>query len=205
MRMNDDRIETGLDNVLLLAMIASVVLHMAALYSRIDWSSETTARLTPEHDAQSGFEIPIEFIPMRVQRGTESVVASATVQSIIEEANQNDAKIGSTPQAAGHYSFVRRQALLKNYLSEVREEIEKHKYASVWRREALVGNITVRFDILSDGSFRQIAVFGSSGNAVLDQAAVTAVELSNRKVKRPNTTGSRRIATSVVIKYQYGL
>lgn len=203
MNMTGEGIEPSLDNALLLAVIASVVLHLAALYSRIDWS--TTTFLASEDIKPAHIEIPVEFIPMQAQAVTETIISGETVHSIVEEATKESTNIASTRQQAGHYSFIRRQALLKNYLGEVREEIEAHKYVTVMRRQALVGNTTVRFDILADGSFRRVEVLRSSGNGVLDGAAVTAVEKSSAKVKRPSTTGSRKITTSVVIKYQFGL
>lgn len=202
--MNSEHIEPGLDNVFLLAVIASVVLHFAALYSRIDWST-TTTHLVPEEGEPAQIEIPIEFMPIRAQATTKAMVPSETVRSIVEEAEQDHGDIESTHQPQGHYSFIRRQVLLKRYLSEVREEIEAHKYATVTRHRSLVGNTTVCFDILADGSFHRIEILHSSGNPALDRAAVTAVEMSSNKVKRPNTTGSRKITTSAVIKYQFGL
>ena len=127
------------------------------------------------------------------------------VRSIVEEAKQKGADVGLASEPAGHYSFLRRQTLLKCYLAAVREKIETHKYAAVSNRRALVGNVTISFKILSDGSFRSANVLSTSGIAVLDRAGLVAVEMSSGKVKRSQATGSRSITTTVIIKYQYGL
>lgn len=197
--------EPGLDNVFLLALITSASLHLAALYSRVDWFAIPPAPATAVDNVAPAVEIPIEFIPQRAQAVTQTTMPGEIVRSIVEEAKQKGAESGLTNQRTGHYSFVRRQALMKRYLSEVREEIETHKYAAVSNRRALVGNVTISFKILSDGSFRGANVIGTSGFAVLDRAGLVAVEMSSGKVKRSQVTGSRSITTTVVIKYQYGL
>ena len=203
--MTTTSLDTGIDNVFLLALIASASLHLTALYSRVDWFATTPAPVNVVDDVMSRVEIPIEFIPLRAQAVTQAPVPVETVRSIVEEAKQQSVGVGLVSQPAGHYSFLHRQALLKRYLGAVREEIETHKYEMVSNRGELVGNVAVNFKILSDGSFRAVNVLSTSGTAELDRAAIAAVELSSGKVKRQQATGSRTIATTAVIKYQYGL
>lgn len=197
--------EPGLDNVFLLALIASVSLHLTAIYSRVDWFAMTPAPTSMAGNAAPAMEIPIEFIPQRAQAVTQTTVPGEVVRSIVEEAKQKGTDVGPASQPVGHYSFLRRQTLLKRYLAAVREEIETHKYAAISNHRTLVGNVTISFKILSDGSFRSANVLSTSGSAVLDRAGLVAVQTSSGKVNRSQATGSRSITTTVVIKYQYGL
>ncbi|MDX2607583.1 MAG: TonB family protein [Woeseiaceae bacterium] len=197
--------EGGLDNVLILALIASVSLHLVALYSRVDWSATISTSEVTADGAPSTLNIPIEFVSLGSQTFIQNTVPGETVRSIVEEAEHGSDASEPVSNKAGHYSFIRRQTLLKRYLVAVREEIEKHKYVLVKNPSSLVGNVTVRFRILADGSFRDVTLLSSSGTLTLDRAAVVAVETASGKAKRSKVTGSRPITTTAVIKYQFGL
>lgn len=197
--------ENNVDNVLLLALIISICLHFAVLYSRIDWTVHNVTSAGVANSPPSPIEIPIEFIPMQVENATKMAVPDEMVRSIVDAATREHSDIKPRSQATGHYSFLRQQTLLKRYLNSVREEIETHKYGTVANRTALAGNVTVEFQILSNGAFRRVKLLNTSGSSLLDRAAVTAVRRSSGKVKRSQTTGSRIITTTAIIKYQFGL
>ncbi|MDX2495772.1 MAG: TonB family protein [Desulfuromusa sp.] len=50
-----------------------------------------------------------------------------------------------------------------------------------------------------------VRILESSGDKLLDQSAVEAINKASGKTKRPQDTGFKTIHTSAVIKYQYGL
>ena len=99
-----------------------------------------------------------------------------------------------------------RQAQIKRYLIRLRKRIEAAKF--IPRQDgdnAMIGNVLIGFDITGNGAFKNIRVLRSSGFPRLDKKADHAVRRSCLGIKRPGATGTERIRTSVVIKYQYGL
>lgn len=87
----------------------------------------------------------------------------------------------------------------------MREAIEAKKFSALNQRVALIGHATIRFTINADGEFQGVGLSKSSGYEVLDAAALASVHEASGIVKRPQATGTQRLATSAVIKYQYGL
>lgn len=62
-------------------------------------------------------------------------------------------------------------------LAEIRAKIERAKdYPKLAKRMRLEGRPTVLFEINSDGSVKYVKVAGSSGEAILDEAAVETVK-----------------------------
>ena len=99
-----------------------------------------------------------------------------------------------------------RHAQIKRYLIRLRKRIEAAKFIPRKAGDnAMIGNVLIGFDINRSGAFKNVRVLRSSGFPRLDKKALHAVRLACLGVKRPGATGTERIRTSVVIKYQYGL
>lgn len=61
-------------------------------------------------------------------------------------------------------------------LTEIRKKIERTKqYPALAREQGVKGRVSVRFEMNQDGSVRSVNVIGSSGSALLDEAALATV------------------------------
>jgi TonB family protein len=89
------------------------------------------------------------------------------------------------------------------YLNAVSEAIHARRFVSAAADRSLIGLASFSFTIMSDGSFRGIALASSSGNRDLDKAAEAAVRSANGIVKRPPALGQEAIDLITVVKYQY--
>jgi protein TonB len=75
---------------------------------------------------------------------------------------------------------------LEGYFSAVRARIEAAKRYPPWaRRQGIEGRVTVAFRLTVGGDLAEARVQGSSGSAVLDQAAVEAVRRGAPYPRRP--------------------
>ena len=70
---------------------------------------------------------------------------------------------------------------------------------------SLIGVARCAFTITADGNFHDIHITISSGNSVLDAAALRAVQAASGSVRRPEQLGSIPLPVSFSVKYQYGL
>lgn len=199
--------------MLLLAAILSIVVHLMLAYSHIDMNSSvvlsTNVGQNSSNDPQAinteNMRLPIEFIPFDANSVELSFTSTDTIRKIVEEANAEGGKDRQLLKLQGYYSFNNRQVILKRYLAEVRQYIEAGKYTAALQRNVLVGNVTLHFDILVDGSFNKVAIVKVSGIEALDHAALSATIAASGKVKRPKAIGSNAISMYATIKYQYGL
>lgn len=199
-------------NVLLLSVIFSVVAHLIFAYSHFDMSSDLvhSTNIEQSSDMQQSItskniRLPIEFIPFAASSVKLSFTSTDTIRQIIEEANASAEEARQLPKLQGYYSFNDRQAILKRYLGEIRQHIEAGKYTAALQGSTLVGNVTLHFDILVDGSFNNVAIVRTSGVNALDRAALSAVVSASGQVKRPKVIGAKGISMSATIKYQFGL
>ncbi|NCC05027.1 MAG: hypothetical protein EOM37_13530 [Proteobacteria bacterium] len=114
-------------------------------------------------------------------------------------------------QAAGHDNEEknnpdkRRQAL-RQYVSCVREAIEQRKFQpSRQGLENLIGNARYSVTIAPDGSFNDIRLVRTSGEALLDRTAQLGILAASGVVKRPKIIGNAPLHLSVTVKYQHSL
>jgi TonB family protein len=203
-------------NVLVLSFIISILAHYIFSYIKIEHKSPKTVtssfqNLPLEIDKVNDYidlnnvQLPIEYVPFSASHLELSAMSTDIASAIIKAATgaSDDNKIYKSVQ--GYYSLNLKEASLKRFLYEVRKQIEIHKYADTTQGENLVGNVTVQFEILLDGSFINTKLYNSSGTESLDNAAVSAVVAASGKVKRPKILGSTTLPMTATIKYQFGL
>lgn len=81
-------------------------------------------------------------------------------------------------------------AATRAYLGRVRQALAREKrYPAVAQRLGIEGTVVVAFSIGSTGAFSRVAVAASSGNDILDQAALAAVSALSGRIPRPAETG----------------
>lgn len=93
---------------------------------------------------------------------------------------------------------------MRRYLHDVSDAIHARRLTTPGTSGCL-GTAWVSFAILPDGRFMQATLTTSSGNRVLDDAAVEAVRRASGTVARPRSTGSGTIALVLPVKFQLGL
>ncbi|CDM92101.1 energy transducer TonB [Xenorhabdus bovienii] len=75
---------------------------------------------------------------------------------------------------------------LDNYPSRLKQEVESHKrYPRKAKRMKQQGTVTIGFTLLNDGSFTAARVINSSGNSVLDDAALDAIARASSVGPKP--------------------
>lgn len=196
----------GTNNVLLVSLIISFVLHFALLQTEPGYFKFQEEIVLPSKAEE--IQIPIEFIP-----GAQSVTARQftaseleAVKKLVDEAGETKPIAKAQLKQSGYYSLNRARSALHRYLLAVREEIEKNKFVLVSSKYPnLVGNVKIGFSISGNGLFSNIRILEPSGDKLLDRTAMAAINRASGKIKRPKTTGYKTIQTSAVIKYQYGL
>lgn len=97
-------------------------------------------------------------------------------------------------------------SLIKSYLEYITEVIHDHRFVPSSRRYAgLIGNASFRIIIEADGRFNDIQMVSSSGNTLLDETALNAIQSVNGRIKRPDWTGKHTIRAVITVKYQHDL
>jgi TonB family protein len=196
----------GLNNILMISLIISFVLHFSLLQTDIDMMSIDEKIMLPVKEIN--IQIPIEFIPatQTVTTRQYSVSEIEAVQKLVTEADDSKTALNSQMKKVGTYSLNRARTALHHYLLAIREVIEKNKFTSEPSNYSnVVGNVIIGFSISASGSFSNMRIVESSGDHTLDKSALAAIKFVSGKIKRPKITGIQMIKTSAVIKYQYGL
>lgn len=143
-------------------------------------------------------EIPVTLVP-------ESEIPRRTIPAMNEKPVSMPASVDKLP-GKGIYTKAYKDILMTKYLAFVRDEVEKRRFSPPDSRYyGLIGNVLVGFTIYGDGTFHEISVLGSSGDALLDTTAVNAVKNSSGLIKRPSWSGYHTLRVSMTIKYQYSL
>lgn len=197
-----NRESQSFNNILLVSLIISCIFHFTLLQTEsgiLGLDAENTFTSKGEE-----VRIPIEFIPieqtMKAHQYTTSEIDE--VKKLLNEAIESKAV---PPKKNGVYSLNQARATLRRYLQTIREEIEKNKKATATAGYSKwVGNVKIGFSISRNSIFSNVQILESSGNKLLDQSAMEAINKASGKIKRPQSAGSRTIQTSAVIKYQYG-
>jgi protein TonB len=95
--------------------------------------------------------------------------------------------------------------LTRDYLQRIREELGIHKvYPLAAQRMGATGAVSLSFVVLPDGTFTDVRVKRSSGNDLLDQAAIQTVATLSGRIRRPGQIGPHPLKTSVVLRYELG-
>ena len=196
----------SINNILILSLIISFVLHFSLLQA--DWNTISLNEEVIVPNEEKDIQIPIEFIPT-TQSVTTRQYSASEIESVKKlVAKSDDSKVVSKSQvkSPGTYSLNRARTALNHYLLAIREVIEKNKFISYPSSYSnVVGNVTIKFSISPAGTFYNSRVMESSGDKNLDKSALSAIRNASGKIKRPLVTGVKTIQTSAVVKYQYGL
>ena len=196
----------NINNVLLLSLIVSFVLHFSLFNT--DVSGITEHQNINFHSLDDVIQIPIEFIPNTETVATRQYTIDDinAVKKLLSEAADSHTQTKPLINSTAAYSLNRTRTALNQYLLAVREDIEKNKFNLAPITYAnIVGNVKIRFSISAEGIFSNIRLVESSGDQNLDKSALLAVNSASGKSKRSKNTGTKTIKTSVVVKYQYGL
>jgi TonB family protein len=169
-----------------IAIAVSIVMHLYLLKINFNFTE----------GGRGEIEIPVTFIPDARRTVPENPVSTEKQITLPDD----------KPAADGYYTAYNKSRMLNSYLDLLKKEIENRKFSPVESMYyGLIGNALVAFTITGDGLFRDIQIFRSSGNALLDETALNAVEAASGKVKRPAASGKSNIRVNVTVKYQYGL
>jgi len=94
-------------------------------------------------------------------------------------------------------------AVTKAYLAEIRDLLAREKrYPIAAQRLGVEGTAIVAFVILADGHFDQVRLVASSGNDLLDEAAIEAVRRLSGRVLRPKATGTLPLPLKVALRFE---
>ena len=91
------------------------------------------------------------------------------------------------------------------YLEAVSDEIHARRFILSEANRTVIGLAYISFAIAPDGSFHNISLSETSGNALLDRMAEAAVHDASAKVRPPASMGQEEIHVTIAVKYQYGL
>ncbi len=95
--------------------------------------------------------------------------------------------------------------LTREYLQKIREELGLRKvYPLAAQRMGAAGAVSLSFVVHPDGTFTDVRVKRSSGNDLLDRAALQTVASLSGKIHRPKQIGAHSLKTSVVLRYELG-
>jgi len=94
-------------------------------------------------------------------------------------------------------------ALTRAYLGRIRDALVREKrYPLAAQRIGLEGTVIISFVIDASGAFARVAVVSSSGNDLLDQAAVDTVKALSRKIPRPREIGTLELPLRTAIRFE---
>ena len=177
---------SGERRVFTIAILLSLALHLFLITRQPELFKEGNS---------AGISIPVTLSPELV-RHPRPEPRKAAPKSIPLNPEQGE----------GGFTRSSTSELVDKYLLYLREAVEKNKYQPPQSRYyRLIGNTTVAFDILADGTFQHIRTLRSSGDELLDRTALKAIAFTNGTYKRPTWSGRQVLHVSFILKYQYGL
>lgn len=91
------------------------------------------------------------------------------------------------------------------YIEALAAAVHARRFVSPEANAGLIGLAWYSFTVTRDGTFRDVRLAVSSGNAALDRAAGVAVREADGVVKRPPALGAEEIPLVMAVKYQYAL
>jgi TonB family protein len=170
--------------ILLLCIAISCCLHFWALDR--DWSNEPPAMAGEE------IILPADF----------TIAAAAPVENTLA-LEQMEAPNDS--RSAENAARRRRRLARKRYFQRVRDTVERYKFQYDADLSGLLGNALYSFRILPDDTFADIRLRRSSGDPLMDAAALNAIRSASGKVKRPKIVGRQTFLMSIAVKYQLSM
>jgi TonB family protein len=141
---------------------------------------------------------PLDFSPAgTVPAGDRPNPASDGGEEERERADGGDA--GGLQENPGD----EQNALLQDFLGQVRNEIERVKdypHLALWGH--IEGRVLVRFDIAKDGHARKVQLVHSSGSSLLDRTALLTIEKVHRFPVVPPGLGFPEVSLTVPLVYR---
>jgi TonB family C-terminal domain len=172
------------NQILWLCIAISCCLHLWTLDR--DWSTETRDMGGEE------FMMPADFT---MAAATPMAHTLALVQ----------AEAPDDPHNAESAARRKRRLAREQYFQRVRAAVERNKFRYNADLSGLLGNALYSFRILPDDTFTDIQLRRSSGDPLLDKAALNAIETASGRVKRPRIIGPHPFHLSIAIKYQLSM
>jgi TonB family protein len=140
--------------------------------------------------------------PPKVKNVIKREVKSKTVKTPPEKKNRPKENITLKKEAT--ISLNTRDAKYTSYLSHLRQKInDAWIYPDFAKKNKLEGEITLCFTLKSDGSLFDVIILSPSGQAVLDQASISAIDDAgpfNQLPKKLNLSKLNVISTFI---YQF--
>ena len=99
----------------------------------------------------------------------------------------------------------RRRMAREQYFQRVRETVERYKFQYNADLSGLLGNALCSFRILPNDTFADIRLRRSSGDPLMDAAALNAIRAASGKVRRPKIVGRQTFLLSIAVKYQLNM
>jgi len=218
------------DRIFALAIILSIVFHGVLIASKTDLFKEssivTTTKIFLNFEEPPPPPTPPPPPPPPLPRKTkteekpviekpselrEEITEVAAPSDGLRMAEIVDANVGQYEAGIGKSKEPEKPAekkvdtkkLLSEYTKKVNEEIAKNKiYPSFAQRYNLEGVVKISFFIDTDGTFKEITVTKSSGQKILDEAAVESVQKSSGKIKKPTEISHLKIKRNIIIRYE---
>jgi protein TonB len=117
----------------------------------------------------------LKKLPPKVKNVIRKEVNSKTVKTL--PAKKSLPKENITIQKVATISLNTRDAKYTSYLSHLRQKInDAWIYPEFAKKNKLEGEITLCFTLKSNGSLLDVIIISPSGQAVLDQASISAID-----------------------------
>ncbi len=157
-------------------------------------------RLRPKAPETTDVALPQMTIP---QFAMEPENASAS-RELMETVSAPPANAGTVEGLSGLYAADNKGLFSKNdYYDMVRMRIESAKiYPESARTRMIEGKVTVRFSVTLDGQVSSLSVAASSGNRLLDQAALKAVNDSSPFARPPGSLFKKPLKMEITIAFE---
>lgn len=153
-----------------------------------------------------------DTLPEKPAELREEIKEVVSPESGLRMAEMTDAEAGSYEKGQGSRTGSGEAAetpkadtkkIVADYNKKVNEEIAKNKvYPLLAQRHGIEGAVKISFVIDTDGFFKEIRITRSSGEEILDKAALDCVEKSSGKIKKPDEIKKTKIKRNIVIRFE---
>jgi protein TonB len=109
----------------------------------------------------------------------------------------------TTPVGSGSISLDTADPRYKDYFNKIRERIKANWiYPRQAGEHGIEGELLIEFHIAKDGRVVYLELRRSSGTAILDDAALTAIKLAQPFPPLPDELAKRALAINGAFRYQ---